>query len=172
MRDSKTTTRNGARGGRLPILLLTLAAALGLGGCDSSETPTLPNVGHSVIALSVIPTPVEGVQNAANGNVSAAYRVSIQETAGLGCEVQFVSASVFDPETGLPALDQPIYYDSSDLVVFVGSKRVEPLGALVVPQTVAYRLPDLRKEARLVVLAQVKDDRGAIINQSVMVKIQ
>ncbi len=45
--------------------------------------------------------------------------------------MSFVSAAVYDPETGKQvALN---YYDSSDLVVYVGSKHIEPLGTLVVP---------------------------------------
>jgi hypothetical protein len=80
--------------------------------CGSDDSPTLPNVASSIIVVTVIPTPVEGVQNAATGAVSASYRISIQETAGLGCEVVFVSSLVFDPETGLEVA-RPIYYDSS-----------------------------------------------------------
>jgi hypothetical protein len=154
-----------------PFVLVTLFAALGLVACGSDDSPTLPNVVRSNIVVTVIPTPVEGVQNASTGAVSASYRISIQETAGLGCEVVFVSSLVFDPETGLEVA-RPIYYDSSDLVVFVGDKRVEPLQALVVPQTVGYSLPDRRKQANIAVLVQVKDDRGNTLNQSVMVTIE
>jgi hypothetical protein len=84
--------------------------------------------------------------------------------------VQFVSAAVFDPESG--ALTALVYFDGVDLVVFVGSKRIEASGTLVVPETLNYLLSDGRKEATVVITVQVKDDRGNLLNSSVLAKIQ
>jgi hypothetical protein len=81
-----------------------------------------------------------------------------------------VTSSVFDPETGLQVALS--YFDSADLVVFVGSKRIEAGGTLVVPQTVSYVLPDFRTAASLTVSIQVKDDRNNLFNQSLLVKIE
>jgi hypothetical protein len=155
---------------RSPLLLAAAGVLLVPACSDTTTTPGLPNVARSAIQVTVEPTPVAGDQDTSTGAVSASYRVVIQEQNGLGCEVLFLNASVFDPETGLVvALN---YYDGSDLLVFVGSKRVEPLGQLAVPQTVQYRLPDLRKEADLAILVQIKDDRGNVTNQAVQVKIE
>jgi len=41
-----------------------------------------------------------------------------------------------------------------------------------VPQTSSYILPDYRKPAQLAVNVQMKDDRGNLLNQSVLVKIE
>jgi hypothetical protein len=81
-----------------------------------------------------------------------------------------VASSVFDPESGQRVAFS--YFDSADLVVFVGEKRIEPLGTLVVPQTISYLLPDFRVPATLTVAIQVTDDRGNLINESVLVKIE
>jgi hypothetical protein len=151
----------------LPLVLLVALAAP---GCSSNDPGTLPDVVRAGLALSVDPNPIPGVQNSITGSVSTNYRVTITETQGLGGEVVFVSSSVFDPETGLQvALN---YFDSADLVVFVGSKRIEPLGTLVVPQNTSYVLPDLRKAALLTVAVQMKDDRENLVNSSILVKIE
>jgi hypothetical protein len=150
-------------------LALLLAAAVFAPGCGSS-TPTNPGVTRAGLLLSVDPNPVAGTQNLVTGSVSAVYKTTITETAGLGGEVVFVSSSVYEPSTGqLAALS---YYDSSDLIVYVGSKRLEPLGTLVVPQTVTYTLLDLSKPANLVIAVQLKDDRSNVVNTSFLVKIE
>ena len=41
-----------------------------------------------------------------------------------------MSSQIYDPETGQQvALN---YFDGADLIVFVGTKKIEPLGTLVV----------------------------------------
>jgi hypothetical protein len=150
--------------------LLPLLVAASLGTSCGDDSVTLPDVFRAVIVVTVEPNPVPASQNPLTGSVSTAYRVTISELNGLGGEVVFVSSVVFDPETGLQAALN--YFDGADLVVFVGSKRIEPKGTLVVPQTTAFVLPEFRREADLAVSVQVKDDRGNLLNQSVLVKIE
>lgn len=148
---------------------LLLAGALLAPGCGSNNV-TIPDISRAIVDVSVDPNPVAGTQNALTGSVSAPYTITITETNGLGGEVVFVSSAVYDPTTGKQvALN---YYDSADLIVYVGSKRVEPLGTLVVAQTASYTLSDLSKAANLVVSVQLKDDRKNLINTSLLVKIE
>jgi len=150
-------------------LALLLAGALLAPACGNNNV-TLPDVTRAVLEVTVDPNPVPGTQNEITGSVSGAYSVVITETNGLGGDLVFVNSQVFDPETGLlVALN---YFDAADLVVFVGGKRVEPGGTLTVPQTTSYTLPDYRKPALLAVSVQMKDDRGNLLNQSVLVKIE
>jgi hypothetical protein len=152
------------------LALPTLVAAALLAPACGGNSVTLPDVFRATIQFAVDPAPVPGIQNSLTGAVSAAYKVTIAETGGLGGEVVFVSSSVFDPETGLQVALS--YFDSADLVVFVGSKRIEAGGTLVVPQTVSYVLPDFRTAASLTVSIQVKDDRNNLFNLSQLVKIE
>jgi hypothetical protein len=150
----------------LPGLLLAalLAPACGTGN------PTIPDVTRAVIDVSVDPNPAVGTQNPLTFSVSAAYKIILTETNGLGGEVVFVSSAVFDPTTGKQvALN---YYDSSDLTVYVGSNRVEPLSTLVVPHTATYTLADLSKPANLVISVQLRDDRKNLVNASLLLKIE
>jgi len=152
-----------------PKLLAAVALALLLPACSSS-TPTVPDVPRATIQVTIDPNPIPGVQNALTGAVTASYKVVITEASGLGGTVSFVSSTVFDPQTGLQVGLN--YFDGADLLVFVGTDRVEPGGTLTVPQTTTYLLPDLRTAATLTVAVQFKDDRNNLLNSSVLVAIQ
>jgi hypothetical protein len=147
---------------------LVLAVALLLPACGGGTTT--PSGTRAVIAVTVDPNPVPVSQSPLTGVVSVGFKVVITETNGGGGEVVFVSSQIYDPETG--AQVSLTHFDSSDLVVFVGSKTIEPKGTLTVPQTASYILPDYRTAARLTVNVQVQGEQGALINQSVLVKIE
>jgi hypothetical protein len=168
------TAKKPLRTSRLPSVaaaLLAVAALIGLSACETGTgLPSTPGVTNAQIALSVDPSPVVATQNSATKSVTAKFDVKIQELNGLGGDVVFLSMSVFDPESGAQAA--LVYFDGADLVVFVGSKRIEAKGTLVVPETASYSLPDGRKEATVTVAVQVRDDRGNLINRSVLAKIQ
>jgi hypothetical protein len=151
---------------RLPFVLL---AALLVPACGE-DTPTTGEAQRAAIVVTVDPNPVPPSQNSLTGSVSIGYRVKITEVQGLGGEILFVSAQVYDPETGL--LHALTYFDGADLIVFVGEKRVEPGGTLEVPQTTSYLLPDFRVNALLAVNVQMMDDRDNLLNQSVLVKVE
>jgi hypothetical protein len=153
---------------RRPLAAL-LAAALLAPACGNNNV-TIPDVTRAVLNVTVDPNPIPGTQNELTLAVSATYTITVTETAGLGGELAFVSAAVYEPSTGrLVALN---YYDAADLVVYHGGKRLEPLGTLVLPQTTSYTLSDYTKPANLVVSVQLKDDRTNLINTSLLVKIE
>ena len=146
--------------GLLPVLLWATL----LPCCSNYTTPSNPSATRAIITVTISPSPVPGSQNAVTGVVTAGYKVTVSELNGLGGELVFVYSTVFDPLTGLQVGTN--YWDSSDLVVFVGTKRVEGGGSLEIPQTLSYKLPDVRRAATLTVAVQFKDDRGNTINVS------
>ena len=150
-------------------LSLLLAGALLVPGCGNNNVTT-PNVTRAVLDISVTPNPAVGTQDALTGSVSAPYTITITETNGLGGDVSFVSAAVYDPASGKQVA--LTYYDGSDLIVYVGSKHIDPLGTLVVPQTASYTLADLSKAADLSVSVQLVDDRKNLVMTSLLVKIE
>ena len=152
------------------ILPALLAAALFAPGCSNS-TPTIPgNISRAVITVTVTPNPIIGSLNTATFVVTANYTLTLQETAGLGGEVQFISTAVYEPTTGAQVALS--YYDSTDLVVYQGSKRIEANGTLTMQQSVTYTLADHTTAADLVVTMQFKDDRTNLDFASLLVKIQ
>ena len=144
-------------------------AALLVPACNNNNN-TITGIPRAALTITVDPSPVPPNQNVLTGAVNLSYKITITEIAGLGGTVQFVSSQVFDPVSGL--LVSLNYFDSNDLVVFVGKKRIEPNGTLVVPQTATYTLADLTKNATLVVNVQMLDDHDNVINQSVLVKVE
>jgi len=152
-----------------PLLVVLLAGALLAPACGNDNI-TLPDVTRAVLSITVDPNPILGTQNELTLSVSATYTITITEMAGLGGEVVFVSAAVFEPSTGQQVA--LTYYDGADLVVYQGGKRLEPLGQLVLAQTASYTLSDYTKPANLVVSVQLKDDRTNLIYTSLLVKIE
>jgi hypothetical protein len=160
----------GKRAPRHLALIAVLLAAAMAPACGGS-TPTVPSgVTRAAITLAVDPNPVPAVVNALTLTVSGSYKITVSETNGLGGELIFVSSTVFDPETGAQVAIN--YYDGSDLVVFVGAKRIEASKSLTIPQTISYVLPESRTAANLTVAAQFKDDRGNLINQALQVQLK
>jgi hypothetical protein len=173
MPDFKSTLSHTApvRLGRAVHLLVPvlLAGTLLAPGCGSG-TPTIPDITRAAITVTVDPNPITATQNSATLAATATYTITLTETAGLGGEVQFISSAVYEPSTGRQvALN---YYDSTDLVVYNGTKRIEPNGELAVQQSVTYTLSDFSKAADLVVSTQFKDDRTNLVFASLLVKIQ
>lgn len=144
-------------------------SVLVLPSCGEDNASGLPPVQRANIRIDVEPNPVIGVQNTVTGTVSAALIVKIREVNGLGVTVTFVNATVFEPESGREVGGN--FFDSTDLIVFVGTDRIEPMGELDVDMTVAYGLPEFRVEAFMSVAVQVLDDRGSIINRTILVDI-
>ena len=148
---------------------LALLAALLLPACGS--TPTTPTqLPAAALLVTIDPNPVPPSQNTLTGAVTIGYKIVITETAGLGGTMQFVSSQIFNPANG--QLLSLTYFDGDDLIVFVGKKRIDPGGTMIVPQTGSYTLPDLSKNATLVVNVQMLDDRQNIVNSSVLAKIE
>lgn len=153
---------------RRPALLVVLLAAAVLPSCGNDVFTIGPGSRASLV-VSVDPNPVVATQNVI-GSASASYKITITETNQLGGEFVFVNGSVYDPATGgLVAIN---YYDTADMQVFVGNKRIEPLEIVSFSQTASYTLPALTKAATLVVSVQLKDDKGNLVNASTLVNIE
>jgi hypothetical protein len=151
--------RNGS------ALALALTAALALPGCSSDDVTLPPNVNVSILAVSIDPNPVT-VTVGGDGSLNLGYRVIMQEVSGLGGEVLFINASVFDEPSG--QLVRANNFDSRDLLVFFGSKRIEGGGTMEVPQQIAFGLPLESTGARLVVTVQFRDDRGNVLHSGLL----
>ncbi len=149
-------------------LALVLAAALLLPACG--DDTTAPSGQRAVIAITVEPNPIPPSQSPLTGVVSVGYRVVITETNGGSGEVLFVSTQIYDPETG--AQVALTYFDGADLIVFVGSKKIEPNGTLD-------RSPDGELHPARLPRARADDGeradpgrQGTLLNQSLLVKIE
>jgi hypothetical protein len=165
MKNTLTSRRRWCRSLGLAFILSTVSL---LPACDDTIS-NVPGTVRSRIIVTVTPNPVIGTQDPLVGSVSAAYFVKIQEINGLGGTIQFVNSTVFDPETGLQV--GVTYWDSADLIVFVGTDRIDALGELEFSQNTNYVLSDFRVDAGLTVNVQLVDDNGNLTNQSILAQI-
>ncbi len=166
------TLKKLLRSSRLPVVGAGLAAlALALPACETGTgVPSIPAITNAAVSLTVDPSPITATQNTATKAVTAKFKLTLQEVNGLGGDVQFVSVSVFDPTAG--AQLAIVYFDGPDLVVYIGTKRLEALGTLVIPETLNYVLADGTIAANVVINVQIKDDRSNLINRSILAKVQ
>jgi hypothetical protein len=150
--------------------LLCAAALVAAPGCHSSS-PTAPTgVVTAVLVLSVNPNPLKGtITNTLGPVYTTQWTLKIQETAGLGGLVQQVKASIYDDTTGI--LVSTTLFDDKDLIVFVGTNRIEPKGSMEVPQQMSYTLSANQTAATLTLDVQFKDDKGIAHEPSFLVKI-
>jgi len=148
--------------------LLRLAAVLfviALPGCHSN-TPTPTGVGAAVITLTVAPNPIATVATSGSTFV-VRWTSTITESAGQGATVELVEARLYDDATGVViALNS---FDEKDLIVFVGSNRVEANSKLDIPQELSYTAVATRPTS-LTVRVRLKDDKGNTLEQSLLVK--
>jgi hypothetical protein len=148
----------------LPFALILAAA---LPGC--SNTPTTPSgITRSVITVVVTPTPVPVTTSTTSiGLHTVKYKVVVTETAGLGGEFVQINSTIFDETTG--AAMGFTNYDAADLVVFVGSKRLEGSKSVEIQQQIDFVLPKDFKGGRIAVAVQFRDDRANLQTQSLLV---
>jgi len=153
-----------------PTLLIAVVLAALLPACGSSN-PTAPGgVLRSLITITLDPTPLPAkLSTTAIGYLNISYKIIVTETAGLGAEFIFVNATIFDEPSGLSVAVNN--YDTADMTVFVGSKRIEGGKSVEIGQQIDYLLPTGSTTARLAIAVQLRDDRGNVINQSILVPI-
>jgi hypothetical protein len=150
--------------------LLRLAAALllavALPSCGSG-TPTPTGVASAKITLTVAPNPIPTVATSGSTFV-VRWTSTIKETAGQGATVELVEARLYDDATGI--VIAATAFDEKDLIVFVGSKRVEANSKLDIPQELSYTAT-AKRATLLTVRVRVKDDKGNTLEQSLLVKV-
>ena len=145
----------------LPLLLAGV-----MFGCQNTTTAPGP-AARAVLTMSVTPDPL--LADIVPGGFSVRYVIKITEIAGVGGTFEFVNSTVFDDVTGKQLAVNN--FDNSDMLVFVGTDRLEPNTSIDVPQTIAYVTPGAGRAAILTVAVRFNDDKNFIINESILVRI-
>ncbi len=148
-------------------LTAALVALVALAGCGGDDTPPVTGVANSVIQLTVAPNPIATVVTSGSTFVVRGT-AKVTELNGLGATLELVDTRLFDDLTG--ALIGSAFYDDKDLVVFIGSKRVEAKGVLEIPQELSY-VATAKRAASLVIRVRAVDDKGNTLEQSLLVKV-
>src|SRR6185295_10773686 len=119
----------------IPVVLAALAPA-----CGNSNPSTPDGIARSVIAVTLDPNPLAAkLSTTAIGFLNISYKIIVAESAGLGAEFIFVNATIFDEASGLSVAVNN--YDTADMTVFIGSKRIEGGKSVEIGQQIDYLLP-------------------------------
>jgi hypothetical protein len=152
------------------LLLLAVGMAAVLPACGSSSSTLPDGVLRSVITVTLDPTPLPAkLSTTAIGYLNINYKIIVTESSGLGAEFIFVNSTIFDEVSGFSVAVNN--YDAADMTVFIGSKRIEGGKKVEIGQQIDYLLPTGSTLARLAIAVQLRDDRGNVINQSILVPI-
>ena len=80
-----------------------------------------------------------------------------------------MNGTVFDDGSGIALAFNN--YDTADLLVFVGTRRIDAGGSRPVTQQIDYALVDPAQKVVLTINIQFKDDRGNFVSQSILVRV-
>jgi hypothetical protein len=150
--------------------LLGLLLPLSLAGCNDTSTITTGAPANLVITVTPDPIISTNSLNPTIADYDAQWTVTITETAGVGGNLMFVTANLYDPNTGAQGGHTSL--DASDLLVLAGESHLPPKGTLKVQQSLSYRLPSRGKSALLSVEVEMKDDSGNLLDPAVLVQVQ
>ncbi len=152
-----------------PALSVVLVLVALLPGCGSSSTVVGTGT-RAFLTVTIDPTPVVSKPSTTSiGYTNVSYTVKIAESAGLGGQFVFINATVFDVASGRSIGVNN--YDASDVLVFVGSKRIEANGSVEVKQQIDFLIPTVTLGTRLTVAVQFRDDNGSVLNQAVLIDV-
>ena len=151
----------------VPLSVLPLL----LGGCNNNNTLT-STAGSAALTLTVSPNPIiaKNTINPGLFDYDIQWGVTITETAGIGGSLHFVSATLYDPSSGLAVGRTSL--DSSDLLVLAGANQLAPKGTLTVNQNLSYRLASRGRAALLSITVEMQDTNQNLLDPSVLVQVQ
>jgi hypothetical protein len=125
---------------------------------------------RALLTVTINPTPVVSkASTTALGYTNISYTVKVAESAGLGGQFVFINATVFDVASGVSIGVNN--YDAADLLVFIGSKRLEANSSVEVKQQIDFLIPTVTTGTRLTVAVQFRDDNGSVLNQAVLIDV-
>jgi hypothetical protein len=141
---------------------LAVPAAFALSSCGSSSTTT-PTPTQANITVTLSPNPITAAVCSPNPCQSTDGRqfqwrvqgtVTIQETAGIGANVNSITVTAFNPQ---------IVYGSDVIIQRSGTNHIGARGMLIFPLAIDYGLVSSTTATRQIVLPfviQLTDDRG------------
>ena len=147
------------------VLLLISASA-----CGGNSTPTAPPPTQANITFTASPNPVTATvcSPACAGSTSGnSYQfqvvgtLTIQETAGIGGNVDSITETNFNPQ---------LVYTSADFLQRSGTSHVAAKGMLIFPVNIVYGLVNNPNASRSMVMpwvAQFTDERGNKLSAAV-----
>ena len=158
--------------------VIALSLMVTLSGCgDDNNTPASPSSPSPSPAASATPEPTIAVITATcnpslvpavvPADPAFAWQISwvleVRESAGIAGRVNFLSVTIAD--------QQVLVLDTAGVVALAGSNSVGARGALQIPLTLLYNLPDGGRLANVTTTVNFTDARGNVIVTSAQLRI-
>jgi hypothetical protein len=157
---------NGVQGGSTMLRLrdVLLVATVALTACGGNSTPSVPTPTQASITLTVAPNPVTSVacnpgcisSNGTSFPFQFSVTVNIQETAGIGGNVDFVN---FFGQHGSRTYGT-VNFGSDIVIQREGTNHISGRGTLSFPFTIDYNNGDGTHDLLGNLSVQFSDDRG------------
>jgi len=156
--------------------VIALSLMVTLSGCgDDNNTPASPSSPSP--SPSATPEPTIAVITATSnpslvpavvpGDPAFAWQISwvleVRESAGIAGRVNFLSVTIAD--------QQVLILDTAGVVALAGSNSVAARGALQIPLTLLYNLPDGGRLANVTTTVNFTDARGNVLVTSAQLRI-
>jgi hypothetical protein len=148
--------------------LVVLSLLVALTGCDddnnSPSSPTSPSPNPSgspaatmaLVSATCVPSIVPAVPSVFAGFAwQVSWVLDVRESAGINGRVNFLQVTIAD--------QQVMFMDAAGIAAVAGSANVAARGALPIPLTLPYNLPDGGKLANVTATINFTDARGNVL---------
>jgi hypothetical protein len=152
----------------LTKLFSTCFVTAGLLAVASCGSPTAPSA--AVLTVTVSPNPIVATAVPGSSQLLAVFSLTIKESAGLGANVDFVTATLTDPSNG--AQLNTINFGASNILVRAGTNRVAGKGTLSIDNIGATYTPGpVGRQATMTITVQMEDQAGHTSAQALTVPV-
>jgi hypothetical protein len=150
-------------------LAIMLLAFTSCGGSNPAPTPTPTAPTAGVFTVTETPNPIIATGGTQGFQFTAAFTLTVTESAGLGGNVSFVNVTLRNATTGVEV--GTIQFNPVDIAARAGSSHIAARGTLSIPLSVVYTLALGGRQATTTIAVQIGDDAGHVSNQLLTVPI-
>ena len=145
-------------------LVVSMSLALSCGDDGGPTAPVVTPPSQASITISTSPAPITATQSNEPGfSWMAEFTITIRETAGIACNVNFIS---------LASGNVLLVDGADDIIAKAGTNHINPRGSLTVPFRIHYNSVAGDREVAWTVSVEVTDERGNVITVGSTVNFQ
>jgi hypothetical protein len=152
-----------------PSLVALAVTLLAFTGCGGKDDPTAPTPTAAVFNVTQSPNPIIAGTGSQGFQYTAAFTISVTESAGVGGNVNFVNVTLRNVTTGVEL--NTVNFTATDVFNRAGTNHIAAKGTLNIPLSVIYSLALGGRQATMTIAVQIGDDAGHTTNQSFTVSV-
>jgi hypothetical protein len=159
------------------MMVAAALAALSLGACGGSDTPTSPTASPSPTTapvVTVVANPTDAPVTASTDpgyQWATSFSLTLTESAGVAVNIRSVSANLQQAAGGIVVTPPPGLAEVFRYEVKAPSNRLDANGTMTIAFTFLYTLPQPGQEALVTVTLNFYDDSGNAYPKTAQVKV-